>query len=337
MKKFSIITEKEFLNEIRDWSFSWKKDIDKSISRNLALFGSDKGERGEYFASLISGKSGTGSGGSGFDISDGNKADESKFTSWVQPKVCNTCVINHIKENNLKDDSKTRNSLATKYKKIFFLEKCPSCNESDFKYVRDSRWGIDAESSLKYKDDIENYWLQILEPVEYESSCRRFLYKCFKVSSKNENFIEYLRIQKEDGSKNNCNLIPYSFDFYRFSPIKVIEILIDIENNNIESIFWNLENQNLEKMPLVGKYAPGLTTEEYLSIFENMGIETYDYQKNTKSWTKKDKEITGCNSDLEYFRKRLLNLNIDITPYLNQRKKAHGKDRGLTERHQATI
>ena len=41
---------------------------------------------------------------------------------------------------------------------------------------------------------------------------------------------------------NNCNLLPYSYDFYRAEPVKVISIKISLNKNdsNIECLFYKL-------------------------------------------------------------------------------------------------
>ena len=319
---YTIVTKERFLSELKEWSQNWSSDIEKSLERNLTLFGSSLGERGEYFASLLSGKPGTGSGGSGFDLSDGVSADESKFACLVQPKRCNTCEKSGLKNNRI----------------IFFYESCPKCGGNEFSYINDTRWGIDAAAGVQYKSSLETYWLQVLEPKVYHSSCRTFLYKCFKVSAHNPKFAEYLQNQLSNGSKNNCNLCPYSFDFYRFSPIKITEIEIDLSNgsNQVTDIFWNPQNQESEKMPIIGNFAPSLNIDELKLIIENLGINNpYDYTTNkNKSWSTTDKLTTGFNSEKDYFLD-LIQKNIgDSNPahLLSLRNKSLGKDRGITER-----
>jgi hypothetical protein len=340
-----VVSIEKFREELCQWSFFWKKDIEKSKERNLTLFASDLGNKGEYFASLLSGKKGTGSGGSGFDLigysTDPNLegdilADESKFTCLVQPKFCKKCIDNYCVENNI-TDKKEKNSVKNKFKIIFFYEKCPKCESNDFEFVNDSRWGIDAYAGVKYKDNLEYYWLQVLEPSDYDGGCRKFNYKCFKISAKDKNFSEYLENQLEQGSKNNCNLLPYSYDFYRFSPIKICEFIIDIsgENTNIIDVFWNLESDRVEDLPLDGKYSPNLTKDELISIFENMQINPYGYTSDKKkSWSKADVKSTGFDSEVTYLLNSLKNISNgkNISEYLSIRKKSHGKDRGKTER-----
>lgn len=331
--KRDIVTLSEFLNEIKDWSSTWSKDIEKSLDRNLTLFGSSGGERGEYLASLISGKLGTGSGGSGFDLSDGVTADESKFACLVQPKVCNKCVDIYCKENNVAKSPK----IDSKFRIIFFYPNCPKCGGNDFKYVSDSRWGIDSKAGIQYKDKMDIYWLQTLEPSEYDSKCRTFIYKCFKISAKDENFSEYLLNQKENGSKDNCNLLPFSIDFYRFSPIKVVEVMIELKDGDsvVTDIFWNLSNIEIEKMPSTGRYAPSLTKEELKVVLENLEVNVYSYtDSKSKSWSKKDKKLSGYESEIEYL-KNLVEISItdkNLADYISIRKKSLGKNRGITTR-----
>jgi hypothetical protein len=331
--KHSIVTKETFLGEIKDWSITWSKDIDKSLDRNLTIFGSSIGTRGEYFASLISGKSGMGSGGSGFDLSDGVSADESKFACLVQPKVCNKCVDTYCNENKV-----DRSSAESKFRIIFFYPNCPKCGGNDFKYINDSRWGIDSKAGIQYKDKMENYWLQTLEPTEYDSNCRTFIYKCFKVSAKNEKFTEYLLNQMNNGSKYNCNLLPFSVDFYRFSPVKVAEIMIDLKEGEsiVTDIFWNPLSEEVEKMPVDGKYAPSLNKEELKLVLENLEVDIYSYTKSkSKSWSKIDKDSTGFESELDYL-KNLVKSSIsdkNLSDFISIRNKSLGKDRGITTRN----
>jgi hypothetical protein len=316
------VTKERFLDELKQWSLGWSSDIDKSLERNLTLFGSSLGERGEYFASLISGKSGTGSGGSGFDLSDGVSADESKFACLVQPKHCNTCKQQGVSNTRI----------------IFFYDKCPKCQGDDFTYVYDTRWGVDAFAGVQYKSLMENYWLQVLEPKVYHGSCRTFVYKCYKVLANDPKFSEYLTNQLQNGSKNLCNLLPYSFDFYRFSPIKVAEIEIDITTKTpiVTDIFWNLENTDFEVMPLTGKFAPNITIEESKVILENLGIDNlYPYTTTkSKSWSTQDKILTNFQSEREYLLQFIQNSIGDKNPadLLTLRSKSLGKDRGETKR-----
>lgn len=338
--KHDIVKESEFLKEIEEWIKPWRYDINKSLERNLALFCSDLGGKGELFASLISGKSGTGSGGSGFDLSDKVLGDESKFTSWVQSKVCNSCVNLYCEENNI--PKANRKNFESKFKIIFFYDKCPNCNNSEFTYKHDSRWGIDSKAGIEYKDKMENYWLQVLEPEEYKSDCRKFTYKCYKISAHNENFSEYLLNQRENGSKDNCNLLPYSYDFWRFSPVKVVEVSIDIstDKNIVSSVFFNLENTEVEKAPITGKnseWFEALSKEECKSVLtEGFKLENiYPYTKSkSKSWSKKDKLETKTETESSYL-KNLIKSQIgdaNVADYLTIRDKALGKDRGVTVR-----
>lgn len=331
--KHPIVSKEDFLNKIKEWSSNWSKDINKSLDRNLTIFGSSVGVEGEYLASLISGKSGTGSGGSGFDLSDGISADESKFACLVQPKVCNKCVDTYSMENNV-----SKKSIESKCRIIFFYSNCPKCGGNDFKYIKDSRWGIDSKAGIQYKDKMENYWLQTLEPTEYDSNCRTFIYKCFRVLSKNENFSEYLQNQMENGSKDNCNLLPFSVDFYRFSPVKVAEVMIELKEDEsiVNDIFWNPLNEEVEKMPVDGKYSPSLNKEEIKSVLEDLEVDIYSYSKSkSKSWSKADKDLTGFESELEYLKK-LVKSSIgdkNLADFISIRNKSLGKDRGITTRN----
>jgi hypothetical protein len=92
----------------------------------------------------------TGTGGSGWDTLD---KGESKNSNRVQSHNCKKC------------DSKMS----------FFIDICLNCGSREFKkYPKDSRWGIDASAHLKYLDDIKEYRLCLIEPLEWLPSCRLF-------------------------------------------------------------------------------------------------------------------------------------------------------------------
>jgi hypothetical protein len=222
----------EFVDEFKYWSDSWYHNIQLSLGRNLSLFPGNTGDYGELFGSFITGKLGTASGGSGFDLSNGVTADESKLCVWVQPKVCN-CGTKTVQN-----------------KSIFFKnEKCECGRE--FKYVKDSRWGIDSKAGVIYNEQLDNYILQLIEPVEYKYDNFEFVYSCWFINGKDSNFHEYLVNQNENSKSNNCNLVPYSFDFYRGHPkLKVkLKIILTKNGSNINKLFWNLDNDKNEKMP----------------------------------------------------------------------------------------
>jgi len=225
------MTKKEdFILNFKSFSDTWPIRIKQSVNSNLDGFVSESGFMGEFLASLITGKKGTASAGSGFDLSDGVKADESKLAVLVRAAVCNNCGE----------------------KVLFFKEEC-SCGSTDFTYPSDSRWGIDSKAGIEYKEQLDKYILQVVKPVENSFDCREFIYEAFLVDAKNKYFTEYLMNQYVNSTKsNNCNLLPYSYDFYRAEPVKVVSLKITLNetNSDIECLYYNLKNSVSETMPL---------------------------------------------------------------------------------------
>ena len=228
-KLFEMTTVKNFITNFKSFSDNWPIRIKQSIHSNLDGFVPESGFMGEFLASLITGKKGTASAGSGFDLSDGIKADESKLAVLVRAAVCNKCGE----------------------KVLFFNEKC-SCGSTDFTYPGDSRWGIDSKAGIEYKEQLDKYILQVIKPVENSFDCKEFIYEAFLVDAKNKCFTEYLMNQYLNSNKsNNCNLLPYSYDFYRAEPVKVVSLKITLNNldSSVYCLYYNLNNNVPEKMP----------------------------------------------------------------------------------------
>lgn len=222
--------KQNFISNFKSFSDTWSVRIKQSINSNLDGFVSESGFMGEFLASLITGKKGTASAGSGFDLSDGKKADEAKLAVWVRATVCNNCGE----------------------KILFFKDKC-SCGSTDFTYPSDSRWGIDSKAGIEYKEQLDKYVLQVIKPVENSFDCNEFIYEAFLVDSKNKYFIEYLKNQYVNSIKSNiCNLLPYSYDFYRAEPVKAVSLKITLneKKSDIECLYFNLKNTTPETMPL---------------------------------------------------------------------------------------
>jgi len=228
----NMTTKEDFISEFKTFSDKWPIQIRQSRISNLDGFVSESGFMGEFLASLITGKKGTASAGSGFDLSDGTKADEAKLAVLARSKKCKKC----------------------KRKILFFknIDIC-ECGSSKWEFPADSRWGIDSKSGIEYKEVLDKYILQVIKPVNNSFDCKEFIYEAFLVDAKNKYFTEYLLNQyKNSPSSNLCNLLPYSYDFYRAEPVQVISLKITLNDidSNIECIYYNLKNTKIEKMPL---------------------------------------------------------------------------------------
>jgi hypothetical protein len=291
-----MISKTDFIENFKSFSDTWPIRIKQSINSNLDGFVSESGFMGEFLASLITGKKGTASAGSGFDLSDGIKADEAKLAVWVRSKKCK--------------NKKCRKSF------LFFdeVEKC-SCGSTEFEYPSDSRWGIDSKAGIEYKEQLDKYILQVIKPVTDSSDCREFIYEAFLVDANNKYFVEYMYNQYVNSKKsNNCNLLPYSYDFYRAEPVKVISLKISLNeiNSNIECLYYNLNNTQSERMPL------DIVEKEFLRpLLENNSI---PFKKSSK----KEVLIRLINEHLDVEK-----LTIENFPL---KKKNHNKNRGTVVR-----
>ena len=229
------IKDKEtFVNVMKTFTKTWSSQIDLSLESNLDLFIGDSGNMGELLGYFITGKKGKASAGSGFDLYDPetNKADESKLAVNVRGSYCNP----------------KQNGCGKRY---LFWNKPEICTCGN-KLTRDggSRFGIDAAAAVEYHSQLENYILQIIDPVEYTKDNRKFIYRAFLIKSDNKSFMEYTENQYYNATSNNCNLLPDSYDFYRAQPIKVVELLIDLDADTIEVIKFDVDNTIPEEMDL---------------------------------------------------------------------------------------
>jgi hypothetical protein len=158
---------------------------------------------------------GTGSISHGYDH---DNHDETKGTSWVQPKKCNTCNA----------------------KIHFFSEKC-ICGSNDIKYINDSRWGIDAKAHFDHK--VPNYHLWVLYPKTYSYDCNVFYLKQFIIKSENnEVFNNILRVQLERSDSKHKNFLPFSSDFYASNPKEISSFTITF--NDVFGVFVSRNNVN---------------------------------------------------------------------------------------------
>ena len=263
-----MVTQKEFLNKFESLTSNLQTQIEFSRESNLDLFLEGKGGIGEYLGSLVSGKKGTGSGGSGFDLSDGESADEVKLACLVQSSKCKDC------------DAKV----------LFWYAECNYCGSSNLKRLNDSRWGIDATAGVKYKDELDKYILQVIKPKEYDADCKTFIYEYYVVDSKDPYFSEYLVNQYNNGKKSNCNYLPYSYDFYLSNPVKLIELEFTVnENGNRYKVnYWNLEHSEACDIPL-----SVLRKSELIILLESEGIYYKDNWNLAKFITAVETQFRG--------------------------------------------
>jgi hypothetical protein len=288
-----MTSQEQFISEFKTFSDKWPTQIRQSILTNLDGFVSESGNMGEFLASLITGKKGTASAGSGFDLSDGIKADEAKLAILARASICVKCGS----------------------KVLFFKEKC-TCGSTKFRSIGGtSRFGIDSKAGIEYKEQLDKYVLQIIKPTTNSFNCTEFIYEAFLVDANNQYFTEYLTNQYINSTKsNNCNMLPYSYDFYRAEPMKVVslKIILNELNSDIECTYYNLKNTKSEKMPI------NLVDIKFIKNI---------LQRNSIEFKKGSSKQTLIS---------LLNENLDVnkltTDNFPLKQKNLGKDRGTTSR-----
>lgn len=289
------MTKEFFITRFKHFSKDWKEEVKMSLDHNLDGFLNDAGFLGEYLGSLITGKDGDASAGAGFDLVDelrrsvGERfADEAKLMVNIRSWFCNPKV-------------KYNKKLGCG-KRHLFWNKPDTCScgiDLTEKGGTGARAGIDAKAGIKYHAQMDKYIIQIIDPKINHRDCRTVIYKAFIIDAHDANFVEYMQYQLDYGSKNNCNLVGYSYDFYRASPIKLVELEIEIETNTISCIYFNLQNDK-----------PELMTKKAMA------------------------NVKGIQDTKEYLKNNNLLDKVGTLPasHFKLGKKSHGKARGITGR-----
>lgn len=308
------------LKEIRDWARNEFKNIEKekTFNRNIPFAFNGIGDFGEYLCILMNpGSIGSASkGGCSYDViteqdnmGRTKRALEVKFISLDGTKQCSIC----------------KNKAPRFQKMCLYCKKSgvdSTNNTSLFHLKCDSRAGIDSKAHFEclYSDPQnitpEPEKTEIIEAtIIFISKVIRGNIKlsCFKFDNKNPYFCKYLRNQYENGSSNNANFQPFSYDWKLSGPIKLFELVID-QFENIEEQFWNLENK---------------TVEPVFNMNWNTGKPVFKKKELENFWERSNLTVSKSMLETEpgvpydYF---MLNVNPDL------RNKAHGKSRGTTNR-----
>lgn len=256
------------LNVLKEICSQWqyKLKLGKTYNNPLSIGFAD--EEFELLTCIEHDIKGTGSISHGYDH---DNHDETKGACLIQPKKCNEC------------ESKVH----------FFSEKC-LCGSVDFKYIKDSRWGIDAKAHFEY--NVQNYHLWVLYPENYSHDCKVFKLKQYLIDGKNSAFNDTLRIQLERGSKNSKNFMPFGADFYVSNPKEISSFTITFDD-----IFGVIVNRNsVEEV---------LYTKEIIIKISKMLNLSFVTDKDTYHYD-------------------------ELTPHINvtDKKTTHGKERGTTRR-----
>jgi len=169
-----------------------------------------------------------GSAGSGWDQVD---CGESKSTSHVQARKCKDCPA----------------------KVMFFLKECAECGSQNLKKnPRDGRWGISAKKHFQYLEELKEYRLILVEPVEDAPSCRDFRIRYWALNKNSEHLNNYALGQRDSSNKSDLiNFQPLKRDFYLSRPALRFDGVLKIGNvkSEMNFTFFDANNETAITMP----------------------------------------------------------------------------------------
>ena len=259
------------LNDLEKIAKIWQIELNIEYmkpKKNVRISFKDVGPFCEYIAlDYVKGYSGGGSGGMGFDLYNKleKKAIEVKSCCTIQNAKCLNC--------------------GTKYNHLF-LDYCPDCGSDKRKESQDSRFGIKAIETLNQnnKKIFGGFILSYVSKKEHNRNKKTLTISIewFKIDFDDDEELKKIRLdyfenQKKFGKKDTNNLLPYSFDFFKLSPLKINETIIKInygDLNTTPKIFTN----NICYYPKVDANKLHLKNDEK-NIFKN--LTTYDAKTNT--------------------------------------------------------
>ena len=268
-----MTTTKEQINEcIKEFCVKERQNIEfeRTKNKNLSKAFRGVGDFGEELTTYLFPNSfGSASkGGCAFDNIEIDfethkpiAAREVKTCCQIQPKVCTTC------------ENKTP----------YFQSKCVFCGSSEFREIKDTRFGIDSKAHFKYESLLKEY---ILIVVDYSNLSQDISIKIYKIPSSNIYFTNYLKNQKDNSKSANCNLLPYSFDFHASGPILLLDYDINLANE-IQENFYHLENSesidfDTSKLSKQEKISYNITTEttvSYVNIKDKLVLRNKNLNK----------------------------------------------------------
>lgn len=190
---------------------------------------------GEHLASVITGVEGSGSAARGDDLSDGTEVKSCSRAD--QLSECRDCGA----------------------KVLVWQEECPECDSENINIKTDSHWifSITSEKELStYLDYVPRVILMMFDRESqdidevrlraWEVDTEQFYYRAFLTDYFENN---YLVKQEQGKSPAPCNLHPEKYDFYMMEPHLIFHADIDIEEDEVQIEFWDLENSKKEPMP----------------------------------------------------------------------------------------
>lgn len=283
-------------NELIDVSKIWQHQLHLEYTnrnRNVRVSFRDIGSFGELLAiSYNPGYTGSGSGGMGLDLVN------TTTKKSIEVKSC--CTI---------QNSKCENKKYHKFNPLFH-NKCPICNYGG-KKISDSRFSINAKEFLDQYDNgfFDNFTLFLVQQVSHNEANKKIVVKLnwYKIDFNDKKLkkikLDYFIQQAKKGKKQTCNLVPFSFDFYKLCPA-----LVDI-------IYIELNYDDMTKAPII-KHEKTIKNPVRvpINILRDSEVKIF---KKLSSYSMEDKE-----ADV-----------VDFTENIPYRKKTHGKNRGDTRKN----
>ncbi len=212
-------------NSMRKWS---------EITNQTAM--ARLGYPSQHLSSLITGIKGVGTSARGDDLSDGSEVKSCSRAD--QLSECKDCGA----------------------KVLVWQEKCLVCDSENINIKTDSHWIF----SIKTKGELDlllnrvpKILLMLFDKRADDSEDIRL--RVWSVNPKEKYVIEFF----SDYFNNNymfksskgetpapCNLHPLKYDFYMMKPKLIFHSEINIEDDEVNILFWDLENSKDEEMPI---------------------------------------------------------------------------------------
>ena len=233
------MVKEKIKNNIEKLSVTYSKiELFTSVNQSVKIICEDAAE---VLFAIINDTICGGTGGGGWDNLDGG---EVKNSSYVQSRQCKNCET----------------------KITFFKDTCPTCGSKfkDLKSPKDARWGIGAKSHFDNYDELKEYRLCLTEPVKDHPSCREFRVRFWNIAKDSSHLNKYATGQYESPKSNHINFQPLKNDFYLSRPVLIIDGILKINENDINTFdynFFDLNNQTPEEIP--EEYIPEEYKKEY--------------------------------------------------------------------------
>jgi len=208
---------------------------------------------GEALCALLSGLKGSGTKGSGADLTDGTIQDEVKTACLCQPSRCRTCTKRSPWSSSV----------------------CSHCGSTSLEAMNDSRFGISASAHVKDRDTLRQYWCVAIEHVGADV----FRTTVWTIQSSNPYFSTYVAEQAKQTSKT-CNLLPRSYDFILSNATRVacVDMTLPADVSQAPTVGPMDRTEVVDPMPCSSLYesekkALGLTkTDTHVSVVRALEV-----------------------------------------------------------------